>query len=377
MISRIKGLIASSMQLSTNNTASPAMAGDVAYWDGSKVKTTPLSSWNTSLGTPVGVVVIPEGFAPDGKARIIGLKSVDENGNQSSLHLAMRWSNVTGDTSLTNFTKVPTTDNAGSTSIGSNSYGYLPSDLDVFTGATSYVDTKAKYKGNTPMTPSPYLGELPNPEYYKTISGNNALSDFNGLSNTQTLVGLGSDYVAANAAWKYKDGTSNLQWYLPAMGELGYLMPRLNEINSVITALGGVVVPIFYFWSSSEYNSYNAYRLSIGFGYVDYKSKCHEFYSVRPFAILDDGEESVNLITFYVSESGFNNPTVIEYTAEEGMTWEEWIDSEYNTSNLYIDEIDEILYVLTPDGLYITTRSTGSSVRSSDVIINGERYYRG
>jgi hypothetical protein len=44
MISRIKGLIASSMQLGTNNTTSPAMAGDVAYWDGSKVKTTPLSS---------------------------------------------------------------------------------------------------------------------------------------------------------------------------------------------------------------------------------------------------------------------------------------------------------------------------------------------
>lgn len=262
----------------------PAVAGDVAYWDGSSVKTTPYAKWNTSLGTPVGVVVVPEGFAPDGKPRIISLKAVDENGNQSNSGAGMRWSFVTGDTSLTNYTKVPTTDNAGSTSSASNDYGYLPSDI--FTGATSFVDPKVKYEGNTPMIPSPYLRELPNPEYYKTISGNNALSDFNGLSNTQTLVGLGSDYIAANAAWKYKDGTSNLQWYLPAMGELGYLMPRRNEINSVITALGGVIVPVFYFWSSSEYGNYDAYRLSTYLGYVDYKTKFPNFYSVRPFATI-------------------------------------------------------------------------------------------
>ena len=69
----------------------PALAGDVAYWDGSQVKTTPLSKWNTSLGTAIGVVVVPEGFAPDGKVRIIGLKSVDENGTQSDSHVEMAW----------------------------------------------------------------------------------------------------------------------------------------------------------------------------------------------------------------------------------------------------------------------------------------------
>ena len=34
---------------------------------------------------------------------------------------------------------------------------------------------------------------------------------FNGLSNTQTLVGLGTDYVAANACWNYKDVWSSSQ----------------------------------------------------------------------------------------------------------------------------------------------------------------------
>ena len=256
-------------------------AGDVAYWNGSKVKTTPLSSWNTSLGTPVGVVVVPTGFAPDGKVRIIGLKGVYSSGNQSSSHVSMKWG-VTGDTSLTNFNRVPTTDNNGSTSTGSNNAGYLPSDN--FSGATSFVDPKAKYYGLTPMIPSPYLGNTPNPEYYKEISGyNNALSDFNGLSNTQTLVGLGTGYTAANAAWKYKDGVSNLQWYLPAIGELGYLSPRFNVINNTLKALGGVAVESRSYWSSSENRVATAYRFTSD--YVATNTKTGSVY-VCPFATI-------------------------------------------------------------------------------------------
>ena len=264
----------------------PAAAGDVAYWDGSRVKTTPLSKWDASLGTPVGVVVVPKGFAPDGKTRIISLKYVDASGNTSTIFKSMLWGPTDTNTSLTNYTKVPITDNTSSASTGSNGCGYLPSDK--FTGTVSYVDSKAKYYYDDYelYIPSPYLGEAPNPEYYKTISGNNALSDFNGLSNTETLVGLGADYVAANAAYKYKDGVSNLQWYLPAMGELGYLMPRFNEIKRTITALGGVAVKSSsYFWSSSECSSNYAYGFRTNGGYVDSNSKSYDSY-VRPFATI-------------------------------------------------------------------------------------------
>lgn len=260
----------------------PAKAGDVAYWDGSKVKTTPLSKWEVSLGTPIGVVMVPEGFAPDGKVRIIGLKPVDRNGNQSSFHLLVEWGGHDIDTSLTNFTKVPTTDNAGSTSSGSNNRGCLPSDN--FTGATSFVDSKVKYYDTSfnNMIPSPYLGDEPNPEYYKELDGGNVLSDFNGLTNTETLVDLATNYIAANACWKYNDGASNLQWYLPAMGELGYLMPRFNEINNTITTLGGVAIVSGLFWSSSELSSKYAYNLDAGSGSVDFDHKAT--FWVRPFA---------------------------------------------------------------------------------------------
>ena len=270
--------------LKCNPFIPPALAGDVAYWDGSKVKTTPLSDWNTSMGTAIGVVVVPEGFAPDGKVRIVSLYGVDANGNQSSSHVSILWNTSETDTSLINYVCVPTTDNAGSTSTGSDIRAYLPSDS--FTGATSFVDPKAKYYGITPYIPSPYLGDSPNPEYYKTIEGNNALSDFNGLSNTETLVGLGSKYIAANACWKYKDGSNNLQWYLPAMGELGYLMPRFNEINNAITTLGGLAVNDDFFWSSSEISIYSAYNMNTSCGDVCGKGRDFGSY-VRPFALIE------------------------------------------------------------------------------------------
>lgn len=259
---------------------------DIAYWDGSSVQTTSLNKWSDSLGTPIGVVVIPEGFLPDGKARMIGLKPVDDSGNASSSHFRMDWGLSNTDTLLTNFAMVPTSDNSGSTTTGSNGYGYLPSDA--FTGTQSFVDVQAKYSQSSNLIPSPYLNDTTmNPAYSEAISDyNNALSDFNGLSNTQTLVGLGSDYIAANAAWNYTDGVSSTQWYLPAMGELGFLMPRFNAINAAITAMGGVAVDgNEAFWSSSEYNSFKARSLTPYTGYVGTQIKTIVSF-VRPFGML-------------------------------------------------------------------------------------------
>ena len=192
---------------------------------------------------------------------------------------------------LTNYNRVPTTNNAGSTSTSSNGYGQIPSDT--FSGNQSFVDPEAYYDdiyaSNIPYSPSPYLEDGPNPEYYKTISGhNNAFSDFNGLSNTQTLVGLGLDYVAANAAWKYKDGVSNLQWYLPAMGELGYIMARFNLINESLTAVGGVSYDDLFLCSSTERSKNDVWFLSSSpSSYSEepnwYKDITHD---VRPFATI-------------------------------------------------------------------------------------------
>lgn len=215
---------------------------------------------------------------------MVSLKYATSAGTSSDSAVYLKWG-PTGDTTLTNYNRVPTTDNVGSTTTGSNSYGYLPSDN--FSGAVSVIDSEAKYTTTSNMIPSPYLNGAANPDYYGAIEGyNNALSDFNGSGNTATLVGLGGDYVAANAANNYSDGVSGTKWYLPAMGELGYLMPRFKEINKAIAAAGGVALPSSYFWSSTEYDSNYAYYLTTGNGHVTNYNKTYMLY-VRPFAIVE------------------------------------------------------------------------------------------
>ena len=265
-----------------------AVAGDIAYWNGSKVKTVSQDNWDSSLGIPVGVVVVPSGFAPDGKARMLSLNWASSSSTSSTSASSMKWSNVKVDTSLTNYNRVPTTDNAGSTTTGYNKNGYLPSDK--FTGATSYVDSTAKYNSSYDMIPSPYLGDKPNPAYYAEISGyNNALADFDGKGNTDVLVALGSDYIAANAARNYKAaGAEEIEWYLPAEGELGYMIVRFNKIQAALTKVNAPQLDgSGYYWSSSEYSSNDVYDMGANNGYVYNSNSKTNYHSVRPFAIID------------------------------------------------------------------------------------------
>lgn len=207
--------------------------------------------------------MIPENFLPDGKARIISLTSMN-NGNRLLWDRDSSFNSGYKDSPVPNVSNVPTTDNAGSTSTGINRNGYLPSDRSDWSGPQSYVDPLARYYGNTPMIPSPYLGEEFNPAYVIELDGGNVLCDFNGLSNTQLLVNEGERYAAAHACWNYKDqASSNLQWYLPPMGELGFLMPRFELINQSIQAVGGTPFEDDYFLSSSEYSKQIVYSLDM------------------------------------------------------------------------------------------------------------------
>lgn len=82
------------------------------------------------------------------------------------------------------------------------------------------------------------------------------------------------------------DGVSSTQWYLPAMGELGFLMPRFNAINATITAMGGVaVVGNDRFCSSSECSASTIWFLNTGNGYIASGNKDYNR-CVRPFGVL-------------------------------------------------------------------------------------------
>ena len=76
-----------------------------------------------------------------------------------------------------------------------------------------------------------------------------------------------------------------------------------------------------------------------------------------------------NLITFTIDG--------VQYQAEEGMTWEEWINSEYNANNLIY--INDIGICKTSDGNGQLTRYTLYTndyvwVSKNDYIVNNKSY---
>ena len=187
----------------------PINAGTIVYWDGSKLKYHPsYETWNSSIGTPVAVVVVPSNHTPDGTVRAMALTGVNADGSAASSNVSMVWG-PTGDTSLPLLDKVPTWDNIIGGTIGNSGYGYLSSNNSqgIFTGSTDCLDSSLKYSITYgPFIPNPYLPDgSPNPDYRNIVEATsaNCLSDFDGAGNTAVLVGLGTAYTAANACYNY------------------------------------------------------------------------------------------------------------------------------------------------------------------------------
>lgn len=133
--------------------------------------------------------------------------------------------------------------------------GTPPSGYGLDTNATYVYDLYECY------IPSPYLENgNRNPSYYNNNTPSywdgNCLSDFNGKENTEiilshatsqtnwktasTIINSGDTgyYPAACCCWRYHtSGTSQGDWYLPAMGELGYLGCRLNIIQETLNKI--------------------------------------------------------------------------------------------------------------------------------------------
>lgn len=258
-----------------------ANVGDIAYKaSNGKIKVVAPDLWDASLGTPVGVVVIPSGFAPDnGLARIVSLYWANYNGAASATYISDTWSS-SGDVPLDYYNRVPQTDNKSAISNSYGAYGSLPSDIFIDTGNISFVDNKSAYDV-APMIPSPYKDDGINNDYFQY-----ALSDIDGKGNTDILVALGSDYYAANAARNYKAaGAEEIEWYLPAAGEWGFIAPRYSLIKKSLQMVGVVLTDDDWCWLSTMY-VYNSAR-SAKWDFISYKNRFNAYCGTRPFAMLD------------------------------------------------------------------------------------------
>ena len=133
------------------------------------------------------------------------------------------------------------------------------------------------------------------------------MADFDGYGNTKKILEVRgtkdysswtpsldteADYPAASCCDMYSTvGIPQGSWYLPAAGELGYVVPRLQALDSSINKLiqGGVssanVFDSDSYWSSSEYSSAYAMIVGLNSGYVTYNIKNY-INSVRAFALV-------------------------------------------------------------------------------------------
>lgn len=88
-------------------------------------------------------------------------------------------------------------------------------------------------------------------------------------------------------------------------------------------------------------------------------------------AILDIQRELIGEITFTIKELGGD----ISYTAVKGMTWQEWCNSTFNTSNRYRVENDRVLYSTSTKTYAVGTKATQPvMVLATDKIVDGAAY---
>lgn len=250
---------------------------DYLYEDGSFGK-------KDATKTAIGVCVIPGGVLPDGKARFMSLKgmtltSPDEGGDVTKMYWGGYESNIQ---SLTNFQTVVTGD---TTAEGTNGYGFVPKNGEY---------------SNTPHIPSPI-------EYFSAYSSTGATSDLDGKANTEKILAVdnaastawqtasaitndGSTatvHPAAQCCWRFNPGSTNQgDWYLPSMGELAFIMPNFDKLNTGISDVGGVQLGgDNRYWSSTECGASNAWYVRTNGGGVDYTNKSFSGY-VRAFLAL-------------------------------------------------------------------------------------------
>ena len=315
----------------------------LVYYTEYNATTYPLSTY-----TPTGIVVIPQWFCGDDYARVMSLVNMScttpETGKASNnatswdggSDIYLVWGGFESEnwtyTNISELTDYGTDGNryqiyvdGGNNPTGENGgWGHMPSD-SYHTGYKGSTENNSSDKtvhwyngmGDDYRLPSAYTNRLErNPLYGRGADGNQSsfLSDYNGKQNTQYILNhetkqpnwqtdeqiensyrgdnLGHFPAALCCARYHTDGTEAGDWYLPAAGELGCIMPRFAIIQAalkkVASVSSAVAVPLNennFYWSSSEYSEYDAYYLNTSSGYVDVNGKGYISY-VRAFRLL-------------------------------------------------------------------------------------------
>ena len=234
--------------------------------------------------TPIGLVVVPgtHNVYGDGSCGVMSLKNMScsspDEGINDDEGIYFGYQNDISE--LTNYNVVCIIDKNGE----------ISNKVQTTSSNVGYFQLEdGDYSSSSSLIPSPYNeDDTRNTEYYRTSSpssSKNALSDFNGKTNTETITSYVKSqtnwktastiynfsssgyYPAACCCWRYHTlGTKQGDWYLPAMGELGYLAVKITSLNDIFKSLNEIYdstvcleisenIDKSYFWCSTEYSS--------------------------------------------------------------------------------------------------------------------------
>ena len=315
--------------------------GQIVLWDKDEDKRVYVmpSEYNAtnyplSRYTPEGVVVIPEQFTPDGRAVMMSLVNMScktpETGKASNsgedipnigYDIWLRYGGYSNENDEWIYEDIPELENFGNhknayvlpngSVKGGNNWGHLPSDSYHASFADSEGDNAADegthwYNGLSDYRlPSPFdslYGHNPLYGFDGKDHQKSFLSDLDGYANTQILLNretyqpnwetdseiinlnngdFRKHHPAALCCARYHVGSTEAgDWYFPAIGEFGCVMPRFSLIQAALQAVANVdaslAVPLNesgYYLSSTEFSEYNAYGLNTYIGYVNANDK--------------------------------------------------------------------------------------------------------
>jgi hypothetical protein len=106
--------------------------------------------------------------------------------------------------------------------------------------------------------------------------GASAQSTWDGLGNSNAIVGQAGHTSSAAALCLNSTNSSQSDWYLPSLDELSLLWQSRFNVNKSLNAIGGSTVLTYSqadYWSSTEDNNDSAQRFDFGQGFSGYSAK--------------------------------------------------------------------------------------------------------
>lgn len=107
-----------------------------------------------------------------------------------------------------------------------------------------------------------------------TLIGPSAQSGWDGLSNSNAIVGQAGHTSSAAALCLNSTNGGQSDWYLPSIDELSLLWHCRFNVNKTLSAMGGATVLSYsgFYWSSSEFSTIAAWYFVFSVGNINFGS---------------------------------------------------------------------------------------------------------